>query len=71
MSTLQSEVSSLQSTLAGVTRDGSTLLLSGLNLQLESGAGSTGAPVNGLGNLIIGYDGDPGTQTGSAQHRHR
>jgi hypothetical protein len=65
VSSLQAEVSSLQSTLAGVTRSGSTLLLSGMNVQIESGAGATDAPVNGLGNLILGYDADPGTQTGS------
>jgi hypothetical protein len=64
--TLTGDISALQATLTGVKRAGSTLLLSGLNLQLESGAGATSAPVNGLGNLIIGYNGAPGTQTGSA-----
>ena len=66
--TLTSEVNSLQATLAGVTHTGSTLLLSGMNLQLESGGGSTSATPNGLGNLIIGYNGSPGTQTGSTSN---
>jgi hypothetical protein len=65
VTTLTSEVSALQSTLAGVTRSGNTLLLSGLNMQLESGVGSTTGSPNGLGNLIIGYNESPGTQTGS------
>ncbi len=65
VSTLQSQVAALKATLSGVSNDGTTLLLKGLNLQIESGAGSTNAPVNGLGNLIIGYNGNPGTQTGS------
>lgn len=33
-----------------------TLTISGANLQVDSGSGSTGGPVNGLGNVIIGYD---------------
>lgn len=41
-----------------------TIQLTGINVQLVSGAGSTSA-INGLGNLIIGYDETPGTQTGS------
>jgi hypothetical protein len=43
VATLTSEVHGLQSLLAGVTRNGSTLLFSGMNLQLESGVGSTTA----------------------------
>src|ERR1700722_13766462 len=39
VSTLEGEVSALQATLAGVTRTNNTLRLSGLNLQLDSGAG--------------------------------
>ena len=33
-----------------------TVLISGANLQVVSGEGSTDAPVNGTGNIIIGYD---------------
>ena len=35
-----------------------TVLISGANLQVVSGEGSTDAPVNGTGNIIIGYDED-------------
>lgn len=62
---LKSQVQSLQSVLSGVTRHGNTLLFTGMNLQVESGAGATDAAVNGLGNVIIGYDENPGKQTGS------
>jgi hypothetical protein len=36
--------------------DGATLQLSGINVQIVSGAGATDAAVNGRGNLIVGYD---------------
>jgi hypothetical protein len=42
-----------------------TLQISGCNVQILSGTGSEEANVNGAGNLIIGYDEHPGTQTGS------
>jgi hypothetical protein len=42
-----------------------TIQFTGVNVQVVSGAGKTSAPVNGAGNLIIGYDEGPGTQTGS------
>ncbi len=35
---------------------GTTLRFSGVNLQLVSGSGSTEGTVNGLGNLIVGYN---------------
>ena len=62
---LSTKVNSLESLLAGVSRNGHTLQFSGLNLQIVSGSGSTNGAVNGLGNLIIGYNENPGTQTGS------
>jgi hypothetical protein len=42
-----------------------TVQFSGVNVQVVSGAGKTNAAVNGEGNLVIGYDETPGTQTGS------
>lgn len=36
--------------------DGTTYVLSGYNLQIVSGSGSTYGTVNGLGNLIVGYN---------------
>jgi hypothetical protein len=41
-----------------------TIQVSGANLQIIDGSGST-TSVNGTGNLVIGYDESPGTQTGS------
>jgi hypothetical protein len=71
VATLQGQVSSLQTLLAGVSRTSlfgqDTLRLSGMNVQIVNGSGST-STVNGLGNLIIGYDesqGAPETTTGS------
>jgi len=81
ISTLQLDVSNLQASIgnlntifSGVTRNGSTLLFTGMNLQLVNGLGTTdGDPnpdadpntppnsaVNGLGNLIIGYNENSG-----------
>ena len=58
---LQGQVEALQSAvIPGLSdhvsvEDDQTLLISGVNLQLVNGAGSTSA-VNGLGNLIVGYN---------------
>ena len=41
-----------------------TIQFSGVNVQVVNGEGKT-ASVNGEGNLVVGYDEDPGTQTGS------
>lgn len=50
-------IDTLESTLAGVSRDGDTLVLSGMNVQIVNGQGAT-ATTNGLGNLIVGYNED-------------
>jgi hypothetical protein len=42
-----------------------TIQISGANLQILSGSGSTSGAINGAGNLVIGYDETPGAQTGS------
>ena len=41
-----------------------TVQFSGVNVQVVNGEGKT-ASANGEGNLVIGYDEQPGTQTGS------
>jgi hypothetical protein len=41
-----------------------TVQFSGVNVQVVNGEGKTSA-LNGAGNLIIGYDEEPGSQTGS------
>jgi hypothetical protein len=42
-----------------------TIKFSGVNVQILSGSGSTAGPINGAGNLVIGYDDEPRAQTGS------
>lgn len=42
--------------LAGVSRAGNLLTFSGMNVQIVSGSGTTEGTVNGLGNLIVGYN---------------
>ena len=68
---LSAEVDALQAMLAGVTRDGSTLLLTGMNLQVVNGTGSTSGTPNSLGNVIIGYNEDNasgGTEARTGSH---
>lgn len=64
---LTEKIDDLESTFAGVSRRGTTLLFSGMNLQLRNGEDSD-SRTNGLGNLIIGrnHNGDGQAQTGSA-----
>jgi hypothetical protein len=71
VSALQGQVSALQTTLSKVSYNPQglngqpTLTITGANLQVVSGSGTTDGPVNGLGNLILGYDEGAGSQTGS------
>jgi hypothetical protein len=74
VASLKSRVSALEQKLIRVSYSASglnhkpTLKISGANLQVVSGSGHTNGSVNGLGNVIIGYDEANGiqtTQTGS------
>lgn len=51
----------------GISADGKTVLVSGANLQIVNGAGSSDGDPNGLGNLIVGYaaDGRPDVGDGA------
>ena len=64
---LEAENRALRSLLAGVSRDGHTLLLEGMNLQVVNGTGEGSPSPNGLGNIIIGYNygSHPAGRTGS------
>ncbi len=59
---LDGDLSGFNSTFDGVTRltdpetGQPTIRFSGVNVQLVSGSGSTNGTVNGLGNLIVGYN---------------
>ncbi len=75
LESLQAEIDALKTLLAGVVRNGNDLHFTGMNVHVESGSGATngdtgsGPTINGLGNLIVGYDEDtvlfPPDKTGS------
>lgn len=55
---LQTRNAALEEKLAkvSVSPDGAQVYITGANLHLRSGSGTTGGAVNGLGNLIVGYN---------------
>ncbi|NPA25482.1 MAG: hypothetical protein GXO34_06620 [Deltaproteobacteria bacterium] len=55
-SDLESRVAALEYKLAHFSRSGNDVYITGANLHIRSGSGSTNGTVNGLGNLIIGYN---------------
>ena len=71
---LEAQNTALMDLLAGASRVGDTLVLEGMNLQIINGLGSTdgdqgsGPQVNGLGNLIVGYDENSGSDNKSGSH---
>ena len=65
---LNNRVAELEAKLAHVSVSGDDITISGANLYVNSGSGATDGPVNGLGNVIIGYNELRGTgddRTGS------
>ncbi len=71
LESLQAEIKKLKALLSGVSRQGDTLVLEKMNLQIINGLGATNGnsedpssidssktSTNGLGNLIVGYDED-------------
>lgn len=53
---LQIQVTALQDLLQHFTRAGDEVYITGANLHLLSGSGTTDGAVNGQGNLIVGYN---------------
>jgi hypothetical protein len=53
---LQAQVTALQDLLQHVSRSGDDIYVTGANLHVRSGSGATEGTVNGLGNLIVGYN---------------
>jgi hypothetical protein len=53
---LTSRVAALEAKLAHVSVEGNDITISGANLHVNDGSGSTDGPVNGLGNVVIGYN---------------
>ncbi len=58
INTLTTQLNAESIKLADVTADPLTgdILITGVNLHVRSGSGDTSGPVNGAGNLIIGYN---------------
>lgn len=56
MDALEARIAKLEALLNGVTRSNNTITFSGVNVQVVSGSGATDGAVNGLGNLIVGYN---------------
>jgi len=53
---LASRIAALEAKLAHVSVAGNDITISGANLYVNDGTGSTDGPVNGLGNVVIGYN---------------
>src|SRR5207237_2939381 len=53
---LQNALASAQATIGCMHAIGTDVFFEGCNVHIQSGAGTTYAPVNGLGNLILGYN---------------
>lgn len=67
---LQDRITELENLLKGMSRNGNDIYFSGVNVHIINGSGYTYGPVNGLGNLIVGYNeerdmGGPDVRTGS------
>jgi hypothetical protein len=57
---LEARIAELEALLEGVSRNGDVLTMSGMNLQVVNGTGTTEGTPNSLGNVIIGYNEDTG-----------
>jgi hypothetical protein len=53
---LTTRVVALEAKLAHVSVSGDDIVISGANLFVNDGSGTTDGPVNGLGNVVIGYN---------------
>lgn len=59
----EATVAQLVKLLADVSRTGADMVFKGINVHIVNGTGATDGPVNGRGNLIIGYN-EPRGQDG-------
>jgi hypothetical protein len=53
---MKTRLASIESLLQHFSRSGNEVFIVGANLNIRSGAASTAATVNGLGNLVVGYN---------------
>ncbi|HYB97714.1 MAG TPA: hypothetical protein VEC57_01135 [Candidatus Limnocylindrales bacterium] len=65
---LQERIEQLETLLASFSLVGDTVVVTGVNLQIVSGSGSTAGETNGLGNLIVGYNEGVGAQERTGSH---
>jgi hypothetical protein len=56
LANLLSRVTALENKTFHFSRVGNDVFITGANLHILSGSGATNGPVNGLGNLIVGYN---------------
>lgn len=56
LATLPAQVASLQDVVSCMSKEGDDVIFEGCNVHVRSGSGSTTGAVNGLGNLIVGYN---------------
>ena len=73
MAALESRVEALETKLASVSLEngGEEFIFTGVNVHVRDGSGDTDGTVNGLGNLIVGYNEDTsigGTETRTGSH---
>jgi hypothetical protein len=53
---LEARIAALESLLSHFSKSGNEIYITGANLHVVNGSGATNGTVNGLGNIIIGYD---------------
>ena len=53
---LEDKIAQLETLLQHFTRSGNDIYIDGANLHIRSGSGETNGAVNGLGNLLVGYN---------------
>ncbi len=58
---LVNRITALETLLIHFSRSGNEITISGANLHINSATGSTDGSVNGLGNLIVGYNEERGS----------
>ncbi len=64
---MEKTITKLSNLLQGVSRQKNELTFSGINIHVVNGTGNTEGKVNGLGNLIVGYN-EPRTGGHVAKH---
>ena len=65
---LEAQLGSLAELAPFLVVEGTNITLTGANLHIVSGAGTTDAAVNGLGNLVVGYAEAAGTELRTGSH---